>query len=201
MDQMIERTLNFWFGRLDKNGLPDEVKKQRWWQSTPEFDRTISDQFGSWIDQAVNLQLNHWLDTAEGRLANILLLDQFCRNVFRASPKAFQGDVQAEALVHQQLKLGEPDLPLVFQIFLFMPLMHSEQLSSQRLGLDQFQRLLAKANTYQRPLLEGVVSSAQTHHDIIAQFGRFPHRNQVLGRLTTEQEQAWLDNGGPRFGQ
>jgi uncharacterized protein (DUF924 family) len=131
--------------------------------------------------------LDHWATSATGALALILVLDQFSRNLHRNSPEAFAQDAKCAALTRDQIENGQDQqMPPDVRPFCYMPLMHSEDLQDQILGLEMLEKYG----------VEGNVKSAIEHRDIIARFGRFPHRNSVLGRQTTDEEQAFLNAGG-----
>ena len=145
--------------------------------------------------------LQDWEAQPLDRLALVILLDQFTRNVFRGTGQAFAGDARAQQLVRQTLARHE-DLPLpwVGRVFLYMPLMHAEDLALQDECVARFARLLADAPETLKPRLQGHLDYARQHQDIIARFGRFPYRNAALGRLNSPEEETFLHTG-PRFGQ
>ena len=160
---------------------------KKWWRKDPEFDAEIKQRFGGIHEQACAGKLDHWANTPAGALALILVLDQFSRNLFRDSPLAFAQDDKCAALARVQIKSGaDQKMPSDINEFCYLPLMHSERLADQDLCLESLQRLGKEQN----------IKAAVEHRDIIVEFGRFPHRNRVLGRVTTEQEQAFLDGGG-----
>ncbi|SNY90846.1 Uncharacterized conserved protein, DUF924 family [Cohaesibacter sp. ES.047] len=169
--------LDFWFS----------ADPEMWFTKDPAFDEQISDRFGSVMDAARAGQLAHWEASAQGLLALIIVLDQFSRNVFRNSALAFTSDDEALRLSHKLVKHPDWDALSVHQKqFAVMPMMHAEDLGEQENCLKWMKRLE----------LEESVRYAQIHLDIIERFGRFPHRNHVLGRRTTPEEQAFLDEGG-----
>ncbi|HQS31420.1 MAG TPA: DUF924 family protein, partial [Polaromonas sp.] len=148
---------------------------------------------GDWSDTPLSPSLR--------RLALIILLDQFTRNVFRGSGQAFAGDARAQQLVLQTLaEGGDLQLPWVGRVFMYMPLMHAESLVLQEECVARFGQLVADAPTDLKERLQGNLDFARQHRAIIAQFGRFPYRNAALGRASTAEEQAFLTTG-PRFGQ
>ena len=203
-DQDIQRVIEFWFGPLDDRGMAQPAYSSRWWVSTPEFDQLIDDQFGELNRRALAGDLTHWLVGPEGYLAQIILLDQFSRNLYRGTGEAFGGDERARALagdaVAQKFHL---QLPPPYACFLLMPFIHGEELASQELGAQLFAEL-GKQLADDHPLqgmVSGMLSSAKDHREIIERFGRFPHRNQALGRTSTPDEIAYLGDGGRRFGQ
>ena len=160
---------------------------KKWWKKDADFDQQIASQFGETYRLACDGQLDHWSQSPEGALALILVLDQFSRNLHRNSPLAFAQDDRCVDLVKQQIASGnDRKMPSEINEFCYLPLMHSEALDDQDLCLAQMQRLDK----------EGNIKAAVEHRDIIERFGRFPHRNKVLGRETTTAEQRFLDEGG-----
>lgn len=160
---------------------------EKWWKKDDAFDRTIRAQFMPVHEAAARGEFAHWEDSAEGALALILLFDQFPRNMFRRSPHAFATDPLARALAARALARGfDKAIDETLRPFFYMPFMHSEVLADQ----DRCLQLFAALGS------DGESNYATDHRDIIAKFGRFPHRNRVLGRDTTEAEQAFLDGGG-----
>lgn len=194
--------LDFWFGDLDDDGIPDAFHRNRWFRSSRSFDQEIRRRFLSLVVVASENGLQAWRASAGGRLAELLLLDQFTRNIHRGGALAFAADSLARRLCHEGLKEGrDMDLPAVQRAFFYMPLQHSERLADQELAVDLYHQLLASHDGPLRALLEGFWVSAREHRDIIRRFGRFPHRNGVLKRSATPEEAEYLGQGGARFGQ
>jgi uncharacterized protein (DUF924 family) len=157
---------------------------ERWFKKDPAFDQAFRDQFLVAHEAVARGELDDWSESAEGLLALLLLLDQFPRNAFRGSPRMFETDAKALELANEALQRGfdkavAPDL----RNFFYLPYMHSERLADQ----DQAVKLTAGGDNLRWAVL---------HRDIIARFGRFPHRNALLGRDTTRDEQEFLDQGG-----
>lgn len=173
--------IEFWFA---------PASRERWFESTPDFDRQIEARFGDLCRQGAAGALGHWQDSAAGCLALCLLLDQFPRNRFRGSREAFATDAQALAVAEQALARGlDQQLPPEMRMFLYLPFEHSEDLAHQRRAVALIGALGdAKALDY-----------AVRHLRVIERFGRFPHRNQVLGRETTAAEAAFLEAPGSSF--
>ena len=195
--------LGFWLGDgMDMaRGWPTQNLNKRWFQGSAAFDQKIKVRFGACVLQALGGKLQDWEAPLESRLALIILLDQFTRNIFRASAQAFDGDARAQRLVLQTLqRFEDTELSWVGRVFLYMPLMHAETLALQQESVARFSSLLAEAPAQIKPKLQGNLDFARQHHDIIEKFGRFPYRNAVLGRTSTPQEQEFLRTG-PRFGQ
>ena len=159
----------------------------RWYKRDATLDAEIATRFGMAYDAAARGELAAWGDTSEGALALLLLLDQFPRNMFRESPRAFATDAQARAIAARAIPHGrDAQVDPALRRFFYVPFMHSEDLADQ-------QRCIALCEAAHDA--EGV-KYAVLHRDIIARFGRFPHRNVVLGRATTREEQEFLDAGG-----
>ncbi|MGC8120501.1 DUF924 family protein [Marinobacter sp. VGCF2001] len=193
--------LDFWFGKLDEHGLPDRVHRNRWFRSDRAFDQEIRRRFMSLVLFASEQGLDHWRQDAGGALAEILLLDQFTRNIFRGGAMAFENDRQARQLCRSAMKLGQDlELPPVQRAFLYMPLQHSEKLADQELSVECYQQLEALTSGPLRDFISSFFQSACDHRDIVVRFGRFPHRNKALKRQSGPEEIAYLANG-PRFGQ
>ncbi len=164
-----------------------EAGRDKWFKKDAEFDRAIAERFAALHSEAAAGKKRDWAKTADGALALILLLDQFSRNMFRDSPKAFAQDEMAAALADEAIAAGfdkevVPDLAAFF----YMPFMHAERIADQKRSVLFFHSLGGREN----------LPYARTHEEVIRRFGRFPHRNPVLGRHTTPAEQAYLDDGG-----
>ena len=193
--------LDFWFGELDEHGLPDAEHRNRWFRSDRKFDQEIRRRFLSLVLFASEQGLEHWRNEAGGALAEILLLDQFTRNIFRGAALAFESDRLARNLTRQAMDRGQDlELPLIQRAFLYMPMQHSELKKDQDLSVACYEQFVASADGLLAEFLGSFLQSAIDHRDIVRQYGRFPHRNKALGRTSTEAEQAYLA-GGRRFGQ
>ncbi len=147
-------------------------------------------------------ELDHWKQTARGRLALIILLDQFSRNVYRGTAAAFAQDEAALALCTEGIELGQDrELEPCERTFFYMPLEHAEDAEAQALCVRKFREVAADAPAPWRDIFERNVDYANQHKEIVDRFGRFPHRNAVLGRASTPDEDAYLADDAPRFGQ
>ncbi|APG86458.1 hypothetical protein SAMCCGM7_pA0119 (plasmid) [Sinorhizobium americanum CCGM7] len=163
-----------------------EAGPTRWFAKEPEFDRAFRERFLAAHEAAARGELLHWTASAEKMLALILLLDQFPRNAFRGTPRMYETDALALGTARAAVNAGY-DLqgPTDLQLFFYLPFGHSEDLADQERSVELARRLG-----------EPNLSHAKGHHDIIHRFGRFPHRNRILGRAMTEAEQRFLDEGG-----
>ena len=187
-DKTVHRVLSFWFGEPDADG--SFSKRQEWFRKDPTFDAEITERFGGDYEKAARGDLDALMATAEGCLALLVLLDQFPRNMFRASPRAFATDAKAREVTRHALEQGfDAALAPVQRVFVYLPLEHSEDLADQ-------ERMVALAEALGDADL---VDYAVRHRDIIARFGRFPHRNAALGRASTEEEAAFLQEPNSSF--
>lgn len=165
-----------------------EAGPKKWFAKDAAFDVAFRDSFALLYSKASRGELAHWRATPEGALAEILLLDQFPRNAFRDTPWSFATDARALEVAKAMLAAGhDKALPDDVRSFAYMPFDHSENLDDQHRAVE----LLS-------PISENHAYHARAHRDLIARFGRFPHRNEVLGRESTEEERAFLDGGGYR---
>jgi uncharacterized protein (DUF924 family) len=184
--------LMFWFG-----SNADAAERSRlWWGKHPETDKLIGERFASSLRKAADGELDDWAATPGGRLALILLTDQFSRNMYRDTPNAFAFDAIAlrcckEGLLEDVDKLLRP----IERVFFYLPLEHSESLKDQERSVALLQALAQEA----KPDFAGFLDYAIRHRAVIARFGRFPHRNRILGRTSTEQEAAFLKEPGASF--
>jgi uncharacterized protein (DUF924 family) len=194
LPERVRAWLDFWFGPPDH---PERHHhKQIWFRSTPEFDAAVRTGFAADHETAVAGLLAHWEDAAETALAHVMLLDQVPRNIFRSTPRAFASDHLALAATNRALDRGfDQAVPAAWRVFFYLPLEHSEVLADQQRGLDL---LLALPSVPGRNS-EGHMS--RLHLEIIERFGRFPHRNAILGRASTAEELTFLAECEHRFGQ
>lgn len=196
-----QAVLDFWFGDGLALGWPSAPRGALWFGGGAALDADIRTRFGALVAQAVDGGLTDWEPDVHHRLALVILLDQFTRNVFRGQARAFAGDARAHRLAADTLARGEDaQLPLVGRMFIAMPLMHAEDAASQAGCVRHFEQLRAGCPPAQAEALQGHLDAAIEHQALIATYGRFPHRNAVLGRASSPQELAYLENGR-RFGQ
>ena len=199
--KQAEEVLQFWFGDADDDAATLADKQRLWFGGGPELDAEIRDRFGPLVEAALAHQLGDWSNTPRGNLARIVLIDQFSRNIYRDDPRAFAGDPIAQALVQHALDRGdESKLRLIERVFLYLPFEHAEDLALQERCVALYTRLATEAPPALTAAFVNFHSYAERHHAIIARFGRFPHRNAVLGRTPTPAETAYLEAGGETFG-
>ena len=193
--------LEFWFADGMKRGWPSQDMSERWFLGGPELDREIEQRFGDRVREAVAGGLTEWEHEPLTRLALVVLLDQFTRNVFRGGKEAFAGDDRAQRLAVDALDRGlDQSLPPVGRVFMLMPLMHAEDIELQRRCVREFESLVEQAEELIAAELRGNLRFAKSHLEIIERFGRFPYRNAALGRASSEAELEFIEHG-PRFGQ
>ena len=196
-----QTVLRFWLGDAMELGWPSQSRSELWFGGGAELDATVRERFGALVEEAMRGGLAEWEQQPLDCLALVLLLDQFTRNMYRGQSRAFAGDTRAQSLVTNALARGwDDELPLAGTVFLYMPLMHAENIVLQDECVRRFERLVTRAPKERVKDLQGNVEYARQHRDIIAEFGRFPYRNTALGRENVAQELVFLRDG-PRFGQ
>ena len=177
----VEQVLAFWF---------EEIKPAQWWRKNLAFDAEVRRRFGYLHGIAENGDLTHWRSNAEGRLAEVLILDQFSRNLYRNQARAYASDRIAQEQAEAAITLGlDLELAPSKRAFLYMPFMHSESAAHQHNSVELFATIEATGN----------LRSAQRHRAVIEKFGRFPHRNDALKRPSTTEEEMFLRQPGARF--
>jgi uncharacterized protein (DUF924 family) len=200
--ETIRSVLDFWFSAAELDAPQIDSRMERWFSADPAVDTQIRAQFGDLVESALQGKLDHWAATVEGRLALILLLDQFCRNIHRGTARAFAGDKRALKLcVDGSMSNVYRSLPPIQRVFFFMPLQHAESTSVQEKSVRIFTALAEGISPTLRETFLTFAQFAELHHDIIERFGRFPHRNPLLGRANTPEEEEFLAATAPRFGQ
>ena len=189
--------LEFWLGPAPDD--PESIAKEskRWYITDDGFDAEIRARFGAAIEQAQRGSFGDWAETPEGALALVILLDQFPRNAYRGTADAFAGDPVALAVAGNAVERGfDRRLACSGRAFLYHPFEHSEDPEDQERSVVLFETLAAEAPPSWREFAADFVPYAHAHRDVIARFGRFPHRNAILGRVDTPEERAYLDGGG-----
>jgi uncharacterized protein (DUF924 family) len=190
----------FWFGTHTDDDAVIASQSALWWRKQAEVDAEIRRRFSPWIARAASGELDGWLADIRGRLALILLTDQFPRNIWRGEAAAFAFDVLALRWAKDTLRLGlDGELRAVERVFVYLPLEHSEDLGDQREAVRLFDRLATSVPVPHRPSFDSYLDYARRHLAIIERFGRFPHRNAALGRETTAEETAFLQQPGSSF--
>ena len=198
----IDAILAFWFKEQELSAPQIDHRMDIWFGEDAAFDHEIQQNFAADVDRASEGKLDHWADEPRGRLALILLLDQFRRNIYRGSAKAFEKDNTALKLcVEGAMQKKDRGLTAIQRAFFYMPLQHAESRKVQAKSVELFSKLAeAVSPTFQETFLT-IAQFAELHRDIIDQYGRFPHRNTLLGRDNTPEEDEYLAGDAPDFGQ
>ncbi len=200
MEKVRDDLLSFWFGNDSDDVVVAEAQAGLWWGHSPETDEFLQERFGAAAAAAAAGLLDHWAGSPRGRLALILLLDQLPRAIHRGTPKAFAQDAKGRQIAAQGLESGADRLLRpIERLFLYLPFEHSEDLADQDRCVELFRELTASVPETQRATFDGFVNYAERHRDVITRFARFPHRNQILGRDSTPEEKAFLEQPGSSF--
>ena len=198
----IDDILSFWFKEQQLSAPQIDRRMDIWFGEDPAFDEAIKAEFEDDIEKASQGTLDYWAEEPRGRLALILLIDQFRRNIHRNTAKAFSHDKLALKLcVEGAMAKKDKGLAPIQKVFFYMPLQHAESARVQAKSVELFNKLAESVSpTFQETFLT-VAQFAELHKDIIDQFGRFPHRNKLLGRENTPEEDEYLAGDAPDFGQ
>ncbi|AHZ70190.1 MAG: DUF924 family protein [Pseudomonas mandelii] len=192
--------LEWWFGTFES---PQDIaadKGKLWFGKRDIQDLEAQTRFGDWVEQALAGGLTEWAQRPEGWLALVLLLDQLPRMIFRDTPKSFSGDLRAQALVAQGIAADfDRQLRPIQRVFIYLVFEHCENLAVQNEAVSRYIDLVAQQPESDRALFIDYLNYAEKHQQVIARFGRFPHRNAVLGRESTAEELAFLSGPGSRF--
>jgi uncharacterized protein (DUF924 family) len=192
IDTRAEDVLAWWFGPPATGA---DALRPLWFVKSEATDREIHTRYAPLVEEALQGRLDGWMAERDSALARILVLDQFTRNIFRDTPRAFAGDAQALAAARALIDAGwDRQLPPARRAFVYMPLEHAEDLSAQDEAVSRFSALAAEA-----PEMAGMLDWARKHREVVLRFGRFPHRNEILGRASTDEESAFLNQPGSRF--
>lgn len=188
MDPRASEVLDFWFAG-------STAPRAEWFRKDAAFDAQIAQRFGALIEQALAGGLAPWTQQPSTALAQVIVLDQFTRNVFRDTPRAFAGDALALPAARAMVARGDDlALPALRRLFVYLPFEHAEDRATQQESLRLFAALTAAEGS-----TAGFEDYAQRHAEVIERFGRFPHRNDVLGRDSTAEELLFLQQPGSRF--
>jgi uncharacterized protein (DUF924 family) len=192
--------LEWWFGSADDANEVAAQKRTLWFGKRDSQDLEARTRFGDLAEQALAGGLTEWTQCPEGWLALVLLLDQLPRMIFRETPKSFAGDLRAQALVAQGIAADfDRQLLPIQRVFIYLVFEHCEHLAVQNEAISRFADLLAQQPEADRAIFADNLDYAERHQKIIARFGRFPHRNAVLGRESTAEELEFLAGPGSRF--
>jgi uncharacterized protein (DUF924 family) len=198
----IDQILSFWFRERELSAPKIDRRMDIWFGEDPAFDEAIMAEFEDDVEGASNGRLDHWAEEPRGRLALILLIDQFRRNIHRNTAKAFSHDKLALKLcVEGAVEKKDSGLTPIQKVFFYMPLQHAESVKVQAKSVELFNKLAESVSPTYRETFLTVAQFAELHRDIIDQFGRFPNRNKLLGRANTPEEDEYLAGDSPDFGQ
>jgi uncharacterized protein (DUF924 family) len=198
----IEAILSFWFKEAELSAPQIDHRMDFWFSEDPVLDHEIEKEFADDVDAACAGSLNHWGAESRGRLALIILIDQFRRNIHRNTADAFANDRLALKLcVEGAMEKRDEGLTPIERVFFYMPLQHAESRKVQAKSVELYNRLAEVVSPTDRETFRTVAQFAELHKDIVDRFGRFPHRNQLLGREDTAEEAEYLAGDSPNFGQ
>jgi len=187
VEAVLKAILDFWFGEI-KDGLTVEDRNKFWFMPNADVDSTIREKFEDLVRQAGSEKLKNWQSTVRGSLALIILLDQFTRNIYRGFSEAFKYDSLARTICTEGIKNGiDKKLEIIERCFYYLPLEHSENLEDQDRCMKLFEELLVRVDKSKITLIKNSLDYAVLHRSIIEEFGRFPHRNKILNRESTQQ--------------
>jgi len=198
--------LDFWFGKDSEQTQPrsaQDISKQQsklWWSKNETIDADIQQRFEPTLKALLTGNYPSWFETPQGRLAAIIVLDQFSRNMYRNNAQAFTQDSLALHWALEGIRKGDDKkLTPLQKVFFYLPLEHCEQLNMQNLAIEKFEQLASDAPASFADLAHGFVSYAHQHQEVIARFSRFPHRNRLLNRTSTTEEETYLAQPGSGF--
>jgi uncharacterized protein (DUF924 family) len=195
-----QEVLTFWFGELDEDGSASSETKSRWFKKDANFDREIEQGFGDTLEAATRGELDGWLESPQGTLALVVVCDQFSRNVYRGTARSFAQDERAMGYVRQLIDSGGlGELQPIHRTFAIMPLMHAEDRDLQAECVRRFEELAAATTGQVSELAGNFAFYGRKHQEIVDRFGRFPHRNEILGRESTSEEAEFLTQPGSSF--
>ena len=201
MMETLKTIREYWFGTaLEDAAVTARERARLWWSKSPEVDDEIRRRFESCVIKAGSGELDNWASNPQDRLALILLTDQFPRSIYRDSARAFAFDTKALSLACDGIDAGfDVSLRPLEKVFFYLPLEHSESLVDQQRSVSLFQKLFNEAGPDEKPTFAEYLDFAVRHRDIISRFGRFPHRNEALGRISTPEELSFLQQPGSGF--
>ena len=200
IDQQASEILQYWFGDDGGNDKLIEQRSQFWFGKSEQTDREIKSRFQDDVERLIAGNFDHWLVQPEGRLACIILIDQFCRQIYRDTAQAFKYDSLALSYCLDGIMLKhDVSLTRPQRSFYYLPLEHSESLEDQDLSVAKFQALADDAPIANKPAYEYTLDYALRHRQVIERFGRFPHRNRILGRPSAPEETEFLKQPGSSF--
>ena len=193
--------LDYWFEGCDNDLESTQKLSDKWYMPSAEIDREITERFSNVYDRAVKKEFEEWEESAHGCLALVIIFDQFSRNLFRKTARAFESDHRALELTYKCINNHwHKELTVPHQLFLFNPFQHSEDLADQDRGVQMVEKLYYSCAPSWQSYVEASLDFFRAHRETVAKFGRFPHRNEVLLRTSTPAELEFLKTA-PRYGQ
>ena len=200
MNDTIEKILEFWFGTFPDAYSSDPTRVDMWFKNGSQYDRDIFITFGGIYESAVCGELDHWLETPRGKLALIILLDQFSRHIHRGLAEAFAQDKRAQEICIDGISAGDDfKLHRVERSFFYLPLEHAEDIERQELSVQAFAQLVQDVPETRRKPFELSLNYAMRHHYVIERFGRFPELNEILERESSAEELEFIESGEYSF--
>ncbi len=199
MDNRLAQIHRFWFGESDSDSETIRQNGQLWFGKDAQVDQEIYDRFADLIELASRQKIESDGLRPHLQLAVILLLDQFTRNIFRNDPRSFASDPLARLLAQELIGQSDEQLRPIERVFLYLPLEHSEELADQKRSVELFRDLHGSVPADVKESFAKFYDYALRHYEIIARFGRFPHRNTILGRTSTAEEIEFLSQPGSSF--
>ena len=200
MSDPIEDVLDFWFGEINELGCSSPEHRKRWWTKSDAFDRAIKSHFLHEYEAVVAGERETWRNTARGTLAYIIVLDQFSRNMFRGTPEMFAADELAREACREGLDAGfDSELPFDERVFFYLPLEHSEEIADHHRCIELFDGLVDRCPEPLGGDAKNYLDYAQGHKAIVERFGRYPHRNETVGRASTPEETEFLKEPDSSF--
>lgn len=195
MTDKVHELLSFWFGDLGHADLPSSDRTNLWFGENEQLKKSLLESYKKEYDEAIQGSLESWAESPRGRLALIILLDQFSRSLYRNLPDAFAFDHAAQQLCLDGLEQKmDQSLTLIERVFFYMPLVHAEDNERQEQSIRLFQNLVSLSMTETTQVYQLFLAYAYAHFRVIKEFGRFPQRNKILGRSSTDAETAFLKN-------
>ncbi len=200
MSRNVDDILGFWFGGQEDDADVAKTQQSLWWSKNPAVDREISDTYKATLEDACRGDLADWGNTARGMLALIILVDQFSRNIYRDDARSFSNDHLARDWCRQLLaRRLDMELRYIERVFAYLPLEHSEDMADQDQCVALYTALGEQVPDRQQEVFAGFLEFAHAHRKIIRQFGRYPHRNEILSRESTAAEKTFLAQPGSSF--
>lgn len=189
-----DEVLKFWFGRVEETIVPTEHRARVWFGEDEATDQEIKKKFTDLLESTIQGDCASWRQSARGQLALIILFDQFSRHIHRGSAKAYAQDALSRDICYEGIKReADHELSLIERVFYYFPLLHSEKIVDQERSLRSYRTLIELAFSETRVIFDSFLKFANHHYTIVQRFGRFPQRNAVLGRASTKDELAFLE--------